>query len=200
MKNNIQTVLFLCLGLISFLGCGKKLPNNETDKNEFLSISPEMLISFAGKNWNDISSQFVYKKDYLYTTPTNPSGTRAVISVSARDLNAPALNYKVTINLDLQNIVSIVHLDCTDTLDIKTGNKVFLYYYDHAFSKMENIYYKWATYNYEQQPPITVEALLDKVRNLTCLQPVLFFKSTKLEEGASYSEKNHLFTFNVSPL
>ena len=97
-----------------------------------LSISPEMLISYAGMSWDSVSGRFKNKKHYWYNSSNNRT-TFTGISLPAIDPAAPVLNYDISIELNVQNKVSMLHVNCTDTINIETGNKLFLYYYEKVF-------------------------------------------------------------------
>ena len=196
MKTSVQiTSIILIFFALSNTACRKDLINNLLPSNEVLTITPERLLSWQGRNWNDIEGMFQNKKDYKYTRVTDPY-IQAAVSLPAKDADAPATNFHVLFNIDLNNKLLIIHLNSTDSLDTQTGNKLFLYYYDHALSKMENVNWKWATYNFAQQPPVTPEALLDKVRALNCQQPVLAYRSITREMQAMYSDNGHRFDFD----
>jgi hypothetical protein len=193
MKKTTNTLLVLCLLPLLLFSCTKDIISSD---KQLLSITPEMLVSFMGKNWNAVSPQLENKKDYLYTT-LNSGNTLAAISLPATDEQAPAQKYKIVINVNQQNIVSTLYLETKDSSNTETGNKLFLYYYDHAFSKLPGVYRKWATYNTQQSPPTTAEDLLQRLRSLNCQSPSLSFSAPSMVMSAGYRSSSGLFSFDM---
>ncbi len=190
----MQKITFFIAIILSvlFTGCSK-----ENADNEVLVITPEELTALAGKNWNTVAGRFKNKKDYLYSELNTPT-TLAAISMPAVDKQAPALNYKLVFNLDKDNKISIVHLDCTDVLEVEKGNKLMLYYYNRVFSKLDDAYYKGAS-DGSAQPRIPVEALLIKLNNLNAQTASFDYSTTQLLASAIYFASNGSFAFDVRP-
>jgi hypothetical protein len=169
--------------MLLILSCSKDKDNNSDDN--VLIISPEILVSYGGKDWNSISKGLENKKGYWYSTLNN-GNILAAISLPAKDPNAPALNYKVIFNITQQNRVTDIHVDCTDTLNITTKNQLFLYYYDHAFNPMTGVVATSASFNDPTQPPPTVNQLLTKVRTLNCQNAFLLYVNDRIAISAGF--------------
>ncbi len=103
--------LVLSFFVLLITSCKKDNANNK----EVLTISPEMLTSYLGENWNNISGGLKNKKDYLYTT-INIDHTLAAIFLPAKDLQAPALNYRVLFNLN--NVTNVAYCTCKSKKDV----------------------------------------------------------------------------------
>lgn len=194
MKNTTLPLQLMSFVIFFLISCSKKSGEEE---NSVLEITPELLVSIAGKNWNTISGGFEKKKDYWYTT-INRGTTLAAISLPAKDINAPVLDYKLTLNLDQQNKVSVIMLQSIDTPTVENGNKVFLYYYDRAFSKLNGVYQKFASYDNSPPPSVPVEELLGKLRTNSCRRASLSFYCPTAYLSATYTV-NHSFSFHVNP-
>ncbi len=154
------TYRVIALSLLILLAACKK--GNE---NNVLIINPGKVTSYARKDWNSISSQFKTKKGYQYTEVNN-GGTLAAISLPARDPDAPATDYTLLFNIDQQNLVSAVVLKTTDSMDVATGDRLFLYYYDHSMALLTGVTYTFAIDSYDNQVSIPVQQLLTKLRTL----------------------------------
>ena len=191
MKQAGQIVVVFSFFAVLITSCKK-----ENAGKEVFSINPQMLTSYAGKNWHYISPDVENKKDYLYTT-LNLGNTLAAISLPAIDPQTPGINYKVLFNVNQQNSVSVIHLETVGSLDVKTGNTLFLYYYENAFKQMETVNRKWVTFNYSQTPPITVDELVAKLKSFNCEQPSVSFNNSRMNMEAIYSQNNGGFSFNI---
>ena len=187
----ILTLLAVVISII--VSCNK---DARTGSDEVLTITPELVVSYYGKNWNTIEGGLRNKKDYLYTNLNNLT-TLAAISLSAKDPDAPVKNYQLLFNTDHQNIITKVVLTSTDTVDVVTGNKQMLYYYDKVFSTMTGVTYKWASDNNAQSPPINVSDLLVKLNNLSCAAPYLSFGNNQIRISAGYSASTRAFSFDL---
>jgi hypothetical protein len=186
---------FLALGLLVFLiiSCKK----SDDHLNGFLVISPEKVTSYAGKNWSAISKEFKHKKGYKYSELNNGS-TRAAISLPAKDPDAPSLNYTLLFNVDQQDRVSAIVLQTTDSLDIETSDKLFLYYYERAISLLDGVYYTQAIDNYDQHVNIPVDELLAKVRTLHWEEAALNIKNSRMDLQAQLS--HGAFSYIIYPI
>jgi len=191
-ENMIRIITLLAL-IFSLVSCDK---DNGTGSGEVLTITPELLVSYYGKNWNTIEGGLKNKKDYLYTNLNNQT-TLGVISLPAKDPDAPVKNYQLLINTNQQNIITKVVLTSTEPVDQPTGNKQMLYYYDKVFSKMTGVTYRWASENNPQAPPLTVSDLLLKLNNLSCTEASLSFGNSQMRMSAGYSAATHSFSFDL---
>lgn len=187
MKRISYFLLTFCF--IALLGSCKK-----DAISEVLIISPEKIASFAGKDWNTISSEFKNKKDYKYSLLNN-GNVLAAISLPAKDPDAPAMNYTLLFNVNQQNRVSSVSLQTIDLLNIEMGNNLFLYYYEKAMSRMEGVFYTSAINNYDQQVNIPVEVLVAQLRNFNCEQASLSYHNPTMVMEAGFYQG--LFSFNI---
>lgn len=189
MKTLQYSLTAFILSLLIF-SCNKDVAK----KDEVLVITPEKVASYAGKDWASISSEFSNKKDYLYTKLNNGS-VLAAVSLPAKDEGAPASNFKLLFNINQQNRVSAVILTSADSLDVTTGNKLFLYYYQKTFSRMEGVFYSFAIDNYDHQVNIGVDDLLAELNALNCAQAALSYKNSTMDMSAGYFEGT--FSFNI---
>lgn len=169
------------LSLLLF-SCNK----DEIKTNDVLEITPEKVVSYAGKDWPAISSEFSSKKDYLYTKLNNGSIVAAV-SLPARDNGAPAPNFKLLFNINQGNRVTAVILTSVDSLDIETGDKLCLYYYEKGQSQMNNVFYVFAIDSYDHQVNIGVDTLLAELKTFNCAESSLSYKNSMMDMMVSYS-------------
>ena len=178
------------LSLLIF-SCGKDA--NKQDR--ILEITPEKVASYAGKDWNSISSEFSNKKDYWYTELNN-GNVLAAVSLPAKDEGPPASNFKLLFNVNQQNRVTNVVLHSTDSLDIATGNKLFLYYYDKALSRMEDVSYTFAIDDFDNQVNIGAEQLLAELHTFNCAQAALTYQNNSMNMDARFVDG--FFSFYIS--
>jgi hypothetical protein len=174
---NILTFLVSFVLLLAFSSCEKKVDNN------YLIITPEKVTTYAGKNWSSVVNELKNKTGYQYTVLNN-GNIYAAISLPAKDPQAPSLNFKLLFNVDQKDRISIVALNNTDSLDSKTSNNLFLYYYDHALSTMTNVNYTWAIDSYDHQENKPVDYVLNKIRSFQ-------------GEEAAIDMRNDLMTFQI---
>ena len=160
--------------------CTKKV-----DKEDILKITPESIVSYAGKDWASISSGLSSKKGYLYTKLNN--GTIiATINLPAKDDGAPAKNFNLLFNINRANRVSAVSLQSADSLNVSTGDQLFLDYYEKGFSLMPNVAYTFAIDNYDHQVDIGAENLVTELKGLNCAQAALTYNNNIMEMGAGF--------------
>ncbi len=173
---NIYGILAFSL-FILLAACKKENENN------VLIINPGKVTSYARKDWNSISFEFKTKKDYQYTELNN-GNTLAAITMPARDPDAPATNYTLLFNIDQQKRVSAVVLNTTDSLDVATGDKLFLYYYEHSMGLLTGVTYTFAIDSYDNQVNIPVEQLLTKLRTLQWHEAALNLTNSQVDMQA----------------
>ena len=177
-KPNSLTALILSL---LFFSCAK----NADKKDDVLRITPESVVSYAGTNWSSISSEFSSKKDYQYSELNN-GNILAAISLPAKDDGAPTQDYKLLLNINQEKRVTAVILQSTDSLNVTTGNQLFLYYYEKAFSLVHNATYIFAIDNYDQQENIGVENLVTELKGLNCGQAALTYQNDIMNINAGF--------------
>lgn len=183
--------LTACILSLLIFSCSK----DANEQNDILEISPEKLASYAGKDWASISSEFSNKKDYRYTELNN-GNVLAAVSLPARDFGAPYHNFKLLLNISQQHRVSSIGLNSADTMDVATGNKLFLYYYEKAFTPMDNVFYTFAIDDYDHQVGMEVEQLLSELRTFKCAQASLTYRNYTMNMLAGLYKG--YFSFNIS--
>lgn len=180
MRAKLHSLTALILSLL-FFSCAK-----DTDKkDDVLRITPESLVSYAGANWSSISSEFSSKKDYQYSELNN-GNILAAINLPAKDDGAPAHDFKLLLNINREKRVTAVILQSTDSLNVTTGNQLFLYYYEKAFSLVHNAAYIFAIDNYDQQVNIGVENLMTELKGLNCAQAALTYQNNVMNINAGF--------------
>lgn len=175
--------------MLLLASCKKEVDN-------YLMITPEKVTSYAGKNWSSISGEFKNKKDYRYSE-VNIGSTLAAISLSAKDPNAPAINFTLLFNVDRQDRISAIVLHSADTLGIQTGDKLFLYFYEKSIRLLDGVYYTSAIDNYDNHVNMPVEDLLTKIRTLQWDEAALDIKSSRMEVQAGLYHGD--FSFIIYP-
>ena len=187
---NLKYILLTCFMLLFIFSCNK----DAVKKNEVLKITPEKIVSYAGKDWTSISSEFRFKKDYLYTELNN-GNILAAVSLPAKDEGPPASNYKLLFNVNQQNRVTNVVLYSTDSLDVATGNKLFLYYYE-SLSRMDGVIYTSAIDDFDNQVNIGVEKLLEELHTFNCAQASITYQTNTMNMNARFI--GGFFSFYIS--
>ncbi|MGN6299132.1 MAG: hypothetical protein ACTHM7_20230 [Ginsengibacter sp.] len=180
MRTKPHSLTALILSLL-FFSCAK----NANKKEDVLRITPESVVSYAGTNWSSISSEFSSKKDYQYSALNN-GNILAAISLPAKDDGAPARDFKLLLNINQEKRVTAVILQSTDSLNVTTGNQLFLYYYEKAFSLVHNAAYISAIDNYDQQVNIGVENLVTELKGLNCAQASLTYQNDVMNINAGF--------------
>ena len=195
MKKTHLFFVFIAVSLMFLAGCGKD--NMESD--EVLNITPYELMQIVGKDWNSVSAKFEKKKGYWYSELTDPV-IRAAVSLPAVDRQSPVpgLNYKLTINVNRQNKVTFANLNSFDTSSVANGNKLMLYCYNNAFTKLNELLSYYASDSNGQAPRLTIEELLSKLNALNCQYPSLFYTGRQLHLSSVYFSNNGSFSFNAS--
>lgn len=175
MKNTSACLLLSLLILIA-TSCKK----NDDSLDGYLKINPEKVTSYAGKDWNSIVKELKNKKGYRYSEITDIS-IMAAASLPAKDAEDPAIDYNLLLNIDKQNKVIAVVLGNKDILDTKTLDKLFLYYYERAVSKVTNVNYTFAIDSYTQQVNMPVDTLLAKIQTLNWPEASLSVKNNQID-------------------
>lgn len=175
--------------LLLIFSCSK----SDNKKDQILKITPESVVSCAGKDWPSISSGFSSKKGYSYTT-LNSGNILAAMSLPAEDDGAPAHNFKLLFNINQENRVTSLSLQSTDSLSVTTDNQLFLYYYDRAFSIVPDVTYTFAMDNYDQQVRMEVQDLISELKGLNCAQASLTYKNNVMNLTAGFYKG----TFTIS--
>jgi hypothetical protein len=189
MRAKLHSLTALILSLL-FFSCAK----NAYKKDDVLRITPESLVSYAGTDWSSISSEFSSKKDYHYTELNN-GVIFAAINLSAKDYDAPARDFKLLLNINREKRVIGVRLQSTDSLNVTTGNQLFLYYYEKAFSLVHNTAYISAIDNYDQPVNIGVENLIAELKGFNRKQAALTYVNDVMNIGAGFYKGT--FTVNI---
>jgi hypothetical protein len=180
MRAKLYSLTALILSLL-FFSCAK----DADKKDDVLRITPESVVSYAGASWSSISSEFSSRKDYQYSELNN-GNTLAAISLPAKDDGAPAHDFKLLLNINRENRVTAVILQSTDSLNVTTGNQLFLYYYEKAFSLVHNPTYIVAIDNYDQQENIGVEKLITELKGLNCAPAALTYQNNIMNMNAGF--------------
>lgn len=188
---NLKYTLLACIMSLFIFSCNK----DADKKNEVLKITPEKIVSYAGKDWGSISSEFKTKKDYWYTE-LNSGNVLAAVSLTAKDEGPPASNYKLLFNVNQQNRVTNVVLYATDSMDVATGNKLFLYYYEKTLSQMDGVIYTSAIDDFTNQVNIGVEKLLAELHTFNCAQASLSYQNNTMNMNARFIDG--FFSFYIS--
>ncbi len=108
--------------------------------------------------------------------------------------HAPAHNFKLLFNINQENRVVTVILKSADSLNVTTGNQLFLYYYEKAFSLMPGVTYTNAIDNYDQQVNIEVGNLITELKGLNCEQASLTYKNALMAMTAGFYKGTFSFT------
>ena len=195
MKKTYLFFVVIAVSLMFLAGCGKD--NMESD--EVLNITPYELMQIVGKDWNSVSAKFEKKKGYWYSELTDPV-TRAAVSLPTvgRQSPLPGLNYMLTININRQNKVIIAHLISVDSSSVANGNKLMLYCYNNAFTKLDGLVSYYASDSNGQAPRLTTEELLTKLNALNCQNPSLYYTGRQLFLSSVYFPGNGLFSFSAN--
>jgi hypothetical protein len=189
MRAKPHSLIALIISLL-FFSCAK----NADKKDDVLRITPESVVSYAGANWSSISSEFSSKTDYRYSELNN-GNILAAISLPAKDYGAPARDYKLVLNINQQKRVTAVILQSTDSLNVTTGDQLFLYYYEKAFTLVHNAAYIFAIDNYDRQVNIGVENLITELKGLNCAQASLTYQNDVMNINAGFYKG--LFSVNI---
>lgn len=166
----------------------------KNDDTSYLIISPEKVTAYAGKNWSSVVNELKNKTGYEYSL-LDRGIIYAAISLPAKDPQAPALNFRLLFNVDQQDRISTVVLNNSDSLDSKTSNKLFLYYYDHALSNMTNVNYAWAIDSYDNPENKPVADVLDKLRSFQGEEGAIDMRNNLMT--AQLGLYQHTFSYNI---
>lgn len=185
---NYPTFLVSFVLLLVISSCKKN------DDNNYLIITPEKVTAYAGKSWSSIENELKNKTGYQYTV-LDHDNIYAAISLPAKDPQAPALNFKLLFNVDQQDRISIIAVNNTDSLDSKTSNNLFLYYYDHALSNITNVNFTWAIDSYDHQENKPVDYVLDKLRSYNGEEAAIDMRNNLISVQLGLYKKS--FSYNI---
>jgi hypothetical protein len=177
-----KKIVLLACSLALFIGCKK-----ENESPQVLQITPEIVTSYLGQDYSAVEPSLKNKKDYWYTELNNGQ-VEAAISLPAIDPAAPGQHYKLLLNLQGGHKVSIISLVCTDTLDQSSGNKNFLYFYQHAAAKMvpTTVQRQWVNAPNNDVTLVTPDSLVTALQAGQAPQPSLSWQTTSRQLTLAY--------------
>lgn len=188
-----KKVVLLACSLALFIACKK-----ENESPQVLQITPEIVSSYLGQDYSAIEPSLKNKKDYWYTELNNGQ-VEAAISLPAIDPAAPGQHYKLLLNLREGHKISIISLVCTDTLDQVSGNKNFLYFYQHAAAKMEaTTRRQWVNPPNNEVTMVTPDSLVTVLQAGQAPQPSLSWQTTSRSLTLAYFSSEHSFDMYLS--
>lgn len=189
-----KKIVLLACSIILFVACKK-----DNEDPQVLQITPEIVTGYLGKDYNVIEPSLKNKKGYQYTKLNNGQ-VEAAISLPAVDPAAPGQHYKLLLNLQGGNKVSIINLDCTDTLDRANGNKNFLYFYEHAAAKMEGtiVRRQWVNPPNNEVTMVTPDSLVVALQAGDAPQPSLSWQTNSRVLNMVYFSSERLFNVYMS--
>lgn len=188
-----KKIVLLACSLALFIACKK-----ENESPQVLQITPEIVTSYLGQDYSAVEPSLKSKKDYLYTELNNGQ-VEAAISLPAIDPAAPGQHYKLLFNLREGHKISIISLVCTDTLDQVSGNKNFLYFYQHAAVKMEaTTRRQWVNPPNNEVTMVTPDSLVTALQAGQAPQPSLSWQTTSRSLTLSYFSSEHSFDMYLS--
>lgn len=78
---------------------------------------------------------------------------------------------------------------CTNSLSVTTGNQLFLYYYEKAFSLVHNTAYISAIDNYDQPVNTGVENLIAELKGFNRKQAALTYVNDVMNINAGFLQR-----------
>jgi hypothetical protein len=188
-------IVLLACTLASFLACNKD--NNENAP--VWQITPEHVYSFVGKDWSAVKPTISNKKDYLYAEIPHQQ-VKAYVEVNSIDTAAPGKHYRLSFNVTTDNKIGPITLLFTDSMNQATGNKNFLYFYNHVALKLTNVttQKQWVSEYYSPEQPITTDSLLVDVNAGADVQPYLDWYTSISRVNLIYLASMHAFQMYLS--
>ncbi|MVT10550.1 hypothetical protein [Chitinophaga tropicalis] len=189
-----KKIVLLACSIALFVACKK-----DDEDPQVLQITPEIVTGYLGKDYSVIEPSLKNKKDYQYTKLNNGQ-VEAAISLPAIDPAAPGQHYKLLLNLQSGNKVSIINLGCTDTLDPASGNKNFLYFYEHTAAKMGAtiVQRQWVNPPNNEVTMVTPDSLVVALKAGKAPQPSLSWQTNSRALDLVYFSSERSFNMYLS--
>lgn len=136
-----------------------------------LSLTPKMLLGFAGNEWNKVKPALSNKKGYKYTefSGDQGGGIKAVVSQPATIAGYEDQHYWLTLNIaHSSNMVAIVSLGNDDSVATLSQDKAYLLFdqfYENVFSKITDTSLVYCGYQLGggMEKRISLKEAIDKI-------------------------------------